>query len=120
MSKHILLVSYDERLLIARRMLLEQEGYRVSSGLGFREAIGNCKDGSVDLLILGYSIPHTDREELIRMFRTTSNAPILSLWTRNEGFADGVNYLAFSDNPNKLLADVVAILAAKGSANASG
>jgi len=51
MSKHVLLVSYDERLLIARRKLLEQEGYRVFSGLTFREAIAVCKRGLGVLLV---------------------------------------------------------------------
>ena len=120
MSKHILLVSYDERLLIARRKLLEQEGYQVSSGLGFREAIGTCNDGSADLLVLGHSIPPRDREEIIRVFRTASKAPILSLWTRNEDSAEGVNYLAFSDAPHNLLANISAILAKRASASASG
>jgi len=39
----LLLVSYDEWLLIARRKLLEQEGYRVSSRLRLRETKDHYK-----------------------------------------------------------------------------
>ena len=118
MSKHILLISYDDGLLIARRTLLEQEGYRVSSALGFREAVRASGDGSFDLLILGKSMPRADKEELIRVFRAASDAPILSLWAHNEGVTDGINYLAFSDTPNKLLANVAAIFARRSRASA--
>ena len=72
MFKRILLISYDNGLLIARRTLLEQEGYRVSSALGFREAMRASEDGSFDLLILGHSIPRADKEEFIRAFRGAS------------------------------------------------
>ena len=44
--KQILLISYDERLLIARRLLLEKQGYRLLSALGPKEALANCNDGS--------------------------------------------------------------------------
>ena len=119
MSKHILLISYDDQLLIARRKLLEQEGYRVSCALGRREAVRSSENGSsFDLLILGPSIPRADREELIRVFRAGSGAPILSLWTHNEGVTEGINYLAFSDTPNKLLANVEAIFARRSRASA--
>jgi DNA-binding response OmpR family regulator len=119
MSKRILSVSYNERLLEARHKLLEQDGYHVSSALGFREATGTGKDGTFDLFILGHSIPQSDKEKIIRAFRATSDAPILSIWTHNERLADGVNYLAFSDAPDKLLANVAAILARRDSARAS-
>ena len=110
-AKRILLISYDERLLIARRMLLEREGYSVSSALGLKEALGNCNDGSFDLLILGHSIPINDKEGLIRTFRAHSAAPILSLWENDEAVSNSVDYLAFSDAPEKLLGHVETILA---------
>lgn len=120
MSRHIVLVSYDEQLLIARRRTLEQQGYRVSSAVGFLEAMRTCERSACDLLVLGHSIPRRDKKLLIQAFRADSDAPILSLWTRDEGVTDGVNYLAFTDNPDTLLANVAAILAKSTSAEASG
>jgi len=112
MSRNILLISYDERQLIARRIYLEKAGYQVCSALGFKEAIANCKDGgSYDLLVLGHSIPSHDKKDLIAAFRAYHTSPILSLWAHDEGVADNVDYLAFSDGPEKLLKNVASILA---------
>jgi DNA-binding response OmpR family regulator len=112
----ILLISYDERLLIARRMQLEQAGYGVCSALGFKEAIANCKDTvSYDLLILGHSIPAGDKRDIIAMFRAHHASPILSLWAHDEEVAASVDYLAFSDAPEKLLRNVESILARNSS-----
>jgi DNA-binding response OmpR family regulator len=111
--KHVLLISYDEQLLIARRILLEKEGYKVSSALGFKEAIANCSGGSFDLVVLGHSIPPPDKGNLIKAFRVSSGAPILSLWAKDECIANSVDYLAFSEAPDKLLQNVAAILSRK-------
>jgi len=110
-AKRILLISYDERLLIARRVLLEREGYNVASALGLKEALANCNDGAFDLVILGHSIPLADKEGLVRTFRACSSAPILSLWENDEAVSHSVDYLAFSDSPEKLLGNVETILA---------
>jgi DNA-binding response OmpR family regulator len=117
--RHILLISYDERLLIARRRLFEQEGYNVSSALGLKEALANCNDGAFDLLILGHCIPLADKEGLIRTFRAHSSAPILSLWAHDESVANSVDYLAFSDAPDQLLWNVAAILTKNASPQTS-
>src|SRR5215467_311542 len=108
--KHILVISNDERLMIQRRRLLEQAGYRVSTALGLKEGMASCMDGAFDLLILGHSIPLADKETLIKTFRAHCPAPIFSLWERGEVVSDNVDYLAFSDAPEKLLAGVAAIL----------
>ena len=117
MSRHILLISYDERLLISRRMQLEQVRYRVSSALGLKEGIAHCKDlGLYDLLILGHSIPAGDKKELIATFRAHHSSPILALWAHDEKeVAASVDYLAFSDAPENLLRNVASILARRAS-----
>src|SRR5262249_17422623 len=109
MPAHILYVSYDDRILIARRTLLEGEGYLVSSALGFKEATAACGDGEFDLFILGHSIPYSDKERLIALFRSNSPAPILSLWRRDERVLDTVNYVAFSDDPGLLVKNIATI-----------
>jgi DNA-binding response OmpR family regulator len=60
-------------------MLLEQRGYRVTSGLGLTEALEHCKNGDFDLFILGHSIHEKDKVHLIKTFRSTCPGPILSL-----------------------------------------
>jgi len=99
-------------------MLLEREGYKVSSALGFKEGMANCSDGSArsfDLFILGHSIPITEKERLIAAFRSNATAPILSLWKHNEQVDCSVDYLAFSESSDSLLGNVATILAKSSS-----
>src|SRR5262249_60977895 len=113
-SRHILLISYDELRLIQPRALLEAWGYRVSSALGLKEAIAACSDGSArscDLLILGHSIPFADKRRIIEAFRANIAAPILSLWKPHERVESGVDYVAFSESPGKRLDNISTSLA---------
>lgn len=109
MSKEILSVSYDASLLATRRMLLEQRGYHVTSGLGFTQAIAQCKKPSFDLFILGHSIPIADKEGLIRTFRENCPAPILSLERHGEERVVA-DFHASPDDPEDFLATVDKIL----------
>jgi len=108
-SKRILSVSYDPNLLATRRMLLEQRGYTVTSTLGFTQAIAHCKIGGFDLFILGHSIPTSDKQELIKTFRESCPAPILSLERIGED-AVASDYRVYPDNPEELLRTVSRIV----------
>src|SRR5262249_6977988 len=110
MPKHILSVSYDGRLLSERRKLLERQGYRVTSALGFEEASAVCKGGAFDLVILGHSIPYGDKKNLIESVRNSFATPVLSLWQHDGRVVDTADYLGFSDNPARLLNSVATIL----------
>jgi hypothetical protein len=110
MPKRILLVSFDDLLLIEQRRLLEQQGYAVTSALRLKEAAARCKRGIFDLFILGRSIPHSIKKELIEVFRAQSTTPILSLWTPGEQVVDAVNYLEFSDSSDNFVKGVHTIL----------
>ena len=109
MSKQILSVSYDASLLATRRMLLEQRGYRVTSGFGFTQSIAHCKHPSFDLFILGHSIPIADKQELIQTFRQNCPAPILSLERHGEERLV-CDFHASPDDPEDFLATVDQIL----------
>ena len=109
MSKRILSVSYDMNLLATRRMLLETRGYEVTSAFGFTAATSQCRNAGFDLFILGHSIPMEDKEELIRTFKETCPAPILSLERVGEERVQA-DYHAAPDNPEQLLRTVEKIL----------
>ena len=111
LSKLILSVSYDERLLKSRHRFLEWGGYKVTSALGFSNALANCEAGAFDLFILGHSIPEDEKGKLMEAFRTHSDSPILSLWHHHEPIVATADYLAFSDNPDELLKSVARIFA---------
>ena len=79
-NKRILSISYDETLLTIRPMMLEQSGFDVVSAYGFAEASLICKtDPTFDLIVMGHSIPHSDKVALIGMLRPNCNAPLLSI-----------------------------------------
>jgi DNA-binding response OmpR family regulator len=113
MLHRILCVSYDDRLLVTRRMLLEREGYHVTTALGFKESCARCQAGGFDLLVLGHSIPHSHKQQLIIKFRKSSSAPILALWRPNERVMETATFLTFSDDPGEFLRAVSVILKKK-------
>jgi DNA-binding response OmpR family regulator len=110
MAKRILLVSFDDRLLIEQRGRLEQQGYAVTSALRVKDATVDCKRDTFDLFIIGRSIPHSIKKDLIETFRAHSSRPILSLWTPGEQILDAVNYFEFSDNLDNFVKGVQTIL----------
>jgi CheY-like chemotaxis protein len=78
--KRVLCISYDESLLLTRKMILEQAGYDVTAAIGFAEAIEHCSNDPVfDLVVMGHSMPRKDKTALIATLRPTCKAPILSI-----------------------------------------
>jgi len=110
MSKRILSVSYDDILLATREMLLEQQGYDVTSALGFTEAVEQCQKSDFDLFILGHSIPDKDKLHLIETFRENCPAPILSLERIGENKIP-CDFHASPDDPARFVKVVHEILA---------
>jgi DNA-binding response OmpR family regulator len=115
-ARHILSVSYDPNLLATRRMLLEQSGYLVTSALGFTQALAHCKGAGFDLFVLGHSIPTSDKQELIKTFRESCPAPILSLGRVGED-AVASDYHIYPDDPEELLRTISNIV--NGNVNTS-
>src|SRR5262245_28577552 len=109
----ILSVSYDEALLTTRALLLEREGYTVTSAHGFTAALAECRRGQYDLLIIGHSIPHSDKIALMESFRGTCSAPVLSLTRHGESTLDHAEYHAFPDEPQNFLDTIAGILGGK-------
>lgn len=98
LTPHILSVSYDEALLRTREMLLRREGYIVTSALGFTEGIEECKKTRFDLFVLGHSIPDKDKRELIRVFHTECDAPVLALHRHGENTPEEADADAYPDD----------------------
>src|SRR5262245_25694847 len=111
MSKRILLVSFDDCLLVKQRALLEQQGYKVMSAMRLKAAAAGCENGTFDLFILGRSIPYTVKKDLIEIFRAHHTTPILSLWGPGEQIVEAVNYLEFSNELGDFVRGVRTILA---------
>jgi DNA-binding response OmpR family regulator len=113
MTPHILSVSYDEALLRTREMHLRREGYVVTSALGFTEGIEECKKRDFDLFVLGHSIPDKDKRELIHVFRTDCDAPVLALHRHGENTPEEADADAYPDDIEGFLNAVKKLLTRK-------
>jgi len=92
MATRILSVSYDFSLLTTRALILQKAGHEVVSAYGLVDAMLACKEGTFDLVIIGHSIPRSEKEALLHEIRATCGAPVLSLYKRAEGPIEGVDY----------------------------
>jgi DNA-binding response OmpR family regulator len=110
---HILSVSYDVMLLSTRQIMLESRGYTVTSAEGFVDAMRLCSECNYDLLIIGHSIPHTDKKALVAA--TRCDAPVLALLRHGERELEEASMSIDAANP-KLLLDAVARLLSESSA----
>ena len=106
----ILSVSYDAALLRTRRMVLESRGYEVVSAEGFAEALEKCKDGKYDLIIIGHSIPHEDKQTIVQEFHRYCLAPVLALLKTGEWQLREATASIESFDPKMVLAAVESIL----------
>src|SRR4051812_5354967 len=78
--QRILCISYEESLLLTRKMILEHAGYDVTPALGFAEAMERCSnDPAFDLIVMGHSLPRKDKTALISALRPTCKSPVLSV-----------------------------------------
>ena len=105
MPKQILTISYDENLLKTRELLLKGEGFTVKSALGFTEALRACQNAAeFDLVILGHTIPHSDKVSLLSHVRKSCSAPVLSIVRHSEERLQGVDaYVSSQDGPKAFL-----------------
>lgn len=106
---HILSVSYDVMLLKTRQLMLESCGYTVTSAEGFVEAMRLCMEGHYDMLVIGHSIPHTDKKALAEKMSAHCHAPVLALLRQGEIELSEATKSIDAGNP-KLLLDAVAQL----------
>jgi DNA-binding NtrC family response regulator len=84
-KKRIFCISYDESLLITRKMILEQAGFEIIPAIGFAEAEERCENElPFELIIMGHSMLRKDKTALIGILRRRCNAPVLSIRRHND------------------------------------
>jgi len=112
----ILTISDDEDALQTWRLLLEARGYEVISS-GAAAALEQCKAGSFDILMLGHSIPETDKRKLIDASRHWCAVPIISVPSSAEITpADGADCYS-EPEPERLLECIREIVSKKTAVN---
>jgi DNA-binding response OmpR family regulator len=117
MSKLILVVDDERRLLNLLREYLEQDGYQVETATNGREALFAARDHKPDLIILDLMMPEMDGWEFMRLHRQERNTPIIMLTARVDdvdkiaGLEMGADdYLTKPFSPRELVARTRAVL----------
>ena len=115
--QHILVVGDDHGYTKLLRVILEGEGYTVTTIEGGEKALEALDQNEYDLVLLDVVLPDMDGLDLCRRIRATSQVPILFLSVRSDvadkmlGLRAGADdYLAKPFDPDELLARIRALL----------
>lgn len=121
MSKTILVVDDEKRLVSLVESYLAQQGYRVLSASNGREALPVASREKPDLIILDIMMPEMDGYEFMREHRKEFDTPIILLTARVEdderviGLELGADdYITKPFRPRELVARVRAVLRRAG------
>ncbi len=107
LAKSVLSISYDGAALATQHHILEREGYVVVSALDLRWAKAQCRSGEFDLVVIGYSVPQADIEELVQAFSAASPAPVVIVLRTGERSIRGADSFSVSDEPNAPVAEIL-------------
>lgn len=117
MSKTILLVDDEARLVALVKAYLEQGGYQVVTAGNGRDALFVARQEKPDLILLDIMMPEMDGHEFMRVHRREQSTPIILLTAKVEeddkiiGLELGADdYVTKPFSPRELLARVRAVL----------
>jgi DNA-binding NarL/FixJ family response regulator len=120
MSKRLLIVDDEPKLLGAVAETLSEEGYQVSTALSGREALLRLAESLPDLIISDVRMPNMDGYQLVSTLRSnprTELIPIIFLTAKGKredritGFRNGVDaYVTKPFDPEELLVIIANIL----------
>jgi len=80
MKDTILVASWDPALEAARKRVLESAGYEVLLARGSNGVRNVCKKRRVSLVLIGYSLPPSEKRRVWSEARTVCKTPILQLY----------------------------------------
>jgi DNA-binding response OmpR family regulator len=120
-TKTILIVDDEKRLVSLVESYLTQEGYRVKTAHNGQEALAVARSEKPDLIVLDVMMPEMDGYEFIRRHRAEHNTPIILLTARVDdedkvvGLEVGADdYITKPFRPRELVARVRAVLRRAG------
>ena len=127
MSKTIMVVDDEKRLVSLVESYLTQEGYRVVSAYNGRDALSVARREKPDLIVLDVMMPEMDGYEFMRKHRADNNTPIILLTARVDeeekviGLEVGADeYMTKPFRPRELVARVRAVLRRAGDVRPDG
>ncbi len=123
MSRTILVVDDEERLVSLLEAYLRQQGYRVVSASNGRQALEVASREKPDLIVLDIMMPEMDGLEFLKAHRRQANTPVIMLTARVEdeekivGLEMGADdYMTKPFRPRELVARIRAVLRRAGRA----
>lgn len=115
----ILSISYNAVLLRMRHLIFEKEGYDVVSASALENCLEDLKQGDFDIFVLGHSIPHVDKRQMVDAFHQASSGTVVSLRSSaGEQPVDGADYHIEPD-PEPLLKLITEITRRRNAARQS-
>jgi hypothetical protein len=115
----VLAVGVDSALLANERALRRSAGCHFAYAGSIREAIVQLRDGSFDLVLLGFSIPIESRERLTFLIRASgSRIPVVSIADTPAGH-DSFTDRTIRNEPEDLLRAIGELLATRGRGRAA-
>jgi DNA-binding response OmpR family regulator len=121
MSKTILVIDDEKRILSLLKAYLEQQGFQVVTALNGKEAIYVARYEKPDLIILDIMMPEMDGFEFMRLHRKERETPIILLTAKVEeddkviGLELGADdYVTKPFSPRELTSRVRAVLRRTG------
>jgi len=121
MSKTVMVVDDEERLVSVVKAYLTQEGFRVVTARNGREGLFVARYEKPDLIILDLMMPEMDGYEFMRLHRNERDTPVIVLTAKVEetdkvlGLELGADdYVTKPFSPRELLARVRAVLRRAG------
>jgi len=121
MTKTILVVDDEKRLVSLVHDYLIQAGFRVVTAYNGKEALTAARQEKPDLIVLDVMMPEMDGYEFMRVHRAEANTPIILLTARVEdderviGLEVGADdYMTKPFRPRELVARIHAVLRRTG------
>src|SRR5687767_140940 len=126
MTKTIMVVDDEKRLVSLVESYLTQEGYRVVTAYNGLDALSVARREKPDLIVLDVMMPEMDGYEFMRKHRSGNNTPIILLTARVDdeekviGLEVGADdYMTKPFRPRELVARVRAVLRRSGESQPS-
>ena len=117
MSRLILLIDDEPKILKTMRGYLEKEGFEVVTAANGREALFAARDHRPDLIVLDLMMPEMDGWEFMRHHRQERDTPIIMLTARVDDIdkiagleAGADDYMTKPFSPRELLARIKTVL----------
>ena len=121
MSKKVMVVDDEPRLISVVEAYLEQEGFEVATASNGQEALFVARETRPDLIILDVMMPEMDGYEFLRLHRKEAETPVILLTAKVEeddkviGLELGADdYVTKPFRPRELVARVRAVLRRSG------